>query len=689
MVFIHEDTNYGNGLIPYLISAFQEVDAQVPYRSVISPLATDTEILEELDKLMNMQTRVFIVHMNPSLGSRLFFMAKALGMMSERYAWIITDSMTNLLNSLDSFVIESMQGVLGVSPYVPKSKELDTFRVSWKKNFLQENSDVERIEPSIHDLWAYDMVWALAMAAEEVGSMNSSFQNPKFIDNSSDLAMLGVSRIGPRLLQTIRKTEFRGLSGIFRLIDGLLQLSIFQILNVIGNGGREVGFWTPQNGILRQLSRINSSVHSTSMSNLRGIIWPGESINVPKGWGIPTNRRPLSVCVPLKSAFTEFVKVDLKHKTRMVTGLRAPRLIQGALWRKRPLKKYPPGGLEGIRSGDLWGANPRSNHSSNPSRTFTHGDGFQLDSPLLNVWLITLKPLRERVRSNLSRMVLIIWVFVVLILTSSYTASLTSTLTVQQLTVSDINQLIRNGDYVGHQQGSYVQGLLKRLHFDESKLRGYVSPHDYADALSKGSQKGGVAAIFDEILYIKVFLSKYCDKYAMVGPTYNTNGFGFVFRKGSPLVLDVSKAISDIEGDDQLTEIDMKWFRNKTSCQDPGSTVSLSSLTIDSFRGLFLITSITSTFALFIFFGSFPNENMHILTNSAGSEDNSNMTQRLVNLAIRFYQSEELCRTLTRIDQERQVMDPLIPSEHTTHVNTHNIQEDGTTSTLDELRQFN
>ncbi|KAI3895413.1 hypothetical protein MKX03_036147 [Papaver bracteatum] len=101
--------------------------------------------------------------------------------------------------------------------------------------------------------------------------------------------------------------------------------------------------------------------------------------------------------------------------------------------------------------------------------------------------------------NDLSRLVLIIWVFVVLVLTSSYTASLSSTLTIQQLAVNDL----RNGE-------------------------AYYNEQEYAEALSKGSQKGGVAAIFDEIPYLRLFLSKYCDRYAMTGPIYNTNGFGFV-----------------------------------------------------------------------------------------------------------------------------------------------------------------
>ncbi|KAK7828665.1 glutamate receptor 2.7 [Quercus suber] len=40
---------------------------------------------------------------------------------------------------------------------------------------------------------------------------------------------------------------------------------------------------------------------------------------------------------------------------------------------------------------------------------------------------------KDNLLSNLARIVVIIWVFVVLILTQSYTASLTSLLTIQQL----------------------------------------------------------------------------------------------------------------------------------------------------------------------------------------------------------------------------------------------------------------
>lgn len=128
--------------------------------------------------------------------------------------------------------------------------------------------------------------------------------------------------------------------------------------------------------------------------------------------------------------------------------------------------------------------------------------------------------------SNLSRVVLIIWFLVVLILTQSYTASLASMLTVQKLqpTVTDVNLLIRNNEYVGYMQGSFVYGLLKKMNFHESRLIEYDSPENLHDLLSKGS----IAAAFHEIPYIKLFLGKYCSKYMMVGPINKADGFGFV-----------------------------------------------------------------------------------------------------------------------------------------------------------------
>ena len=111
--------------------------------------------------------------------------------------------------------------------------------------------------------------------------------------------------------------------------------------------------------------------------------------------------------------------------------------------------------------------------------------------------------------SNLARFVVTVWFFVVLIITQSYTASLSSLLVVQnfQPTMTDVNQLLKSGENVGYQYGSFVHGMLKHMGFDDSRLKSYQSPEELDALLSNGSAKSGIAAAFDEVPYIKLTLS--------------------------------------------------------------------------------------------------------------------------------------------------------------------------------------
>ncbi|KAK1377404.1 hypothetical protein POM88_024148 [Heracleum sosnowskyi] len=128
----------------------------------------------------------------------------------------------------------------------------------------------------------------------------------------------------------------------------------------------------------------------------------------------------------------------------------------------------------------------------------------------------------EKLSSNLSRFVILIWAFLVLILTSSYTATLASMLTVQQI------GLISKGANVGYQVGSFREGnIVNNYKYMDCRLLPYSSAEQYADALSKGGQNGGIDGIIDEIPYIKAFLSKYSPDYSMVDSASTTNGFGF------------------------------------------------------------------------------------------------------------------------------------------------------------------
>nr|XP_048327543.1 glutamate receptor 2.5-like [Ziziphus jujuba var. spinosa] len=239
----------------------------------------------------------------------------------------------------------------------------------------------------------------------------------------------------------------------------------------------------------------------------------------------------------------------------------------------------------------------------------------------------------EKVESKWSRFVLVIWIFVVLIFTHSYTASLASMLTVQKLgpAVVDVNELKMNDYYVGYQKNSYVRDfLVGKLNFSEFRLRPCTSPEEYNDAMSKGSLNSGVDAIFDEIPNVKLLLVKYCSRCTVTRPTYKSAGYGFAFPIGSPLVSYISRAILNIiRNHNKIQQMEHKYFAYDTNCQDSGSTFSSDShcLSVYSFGGLFIITGISSVFACLVYLVKFFPKNWSRVTNGFDQNHNGDNLQ--------------------------------------------------------------
>ncbi|KAJ9555741.1 hypothetical protein OSB04_010355, partial [Centaurea solstitialis] len=167
----------------------------------------------------------------------------------------------------------------------------------------------------------------------------------------------------------------------------------------------------------------------------------------------------------------------------------------------------------------------------------------------------------EKLQSNLPRFVVIVWLFVVLILVSSYTATLSSLLTVEQI------KLASKGSSIGYYpNGSPMHGfMVRKSDFDVTRLKPYSTAEEYADALSRGSKKGGVDAIVDEIPYIKEFLMQYPSGYSMVASEAITSGFGFAFPQGSPLAPEISRQITRLREDGTLRMLEDKWFNYQQS----------------------------------------------------------------------------------------------------------------------------
>lgn len=210
---------------------------------------------------------------------------------------------------------------------------------------------------------------------------------------------------------------------------------------------------------------------------------------------------------------------------------------------------------------------------------------------------------RENTASTLGRVVLIIWLFVVLIINSSYTASLTSIFTVQQLSspIKGIDSLIKGDEPIGFQVGSFAEHYLtQELKISRSRLKPLGSPDAYAKALRDGPGKGGVAALVDELPYVEMFLSTQCS-FRIVGPEFTKSGWGFAFPRDSPLAVDLSTAILALSENGDLQRIHDKWLM-QTSCGSDSAEIESDRLHLKSFWGLFLICGIACFVALFIYF---------------------------------------------------------------------------------------
>ena len=304
VVSVYVDNTFGEGIMPHLTDALQDINVRIPYRTVISPNATGDEISVELLRMMTRPTRVFVVHTEDLLASRFFAKAKEIGLMKQGYVWILTNGITDGLSLMKEAETDAMQGVLGVKTYVPRSDKLEAFKSKWKNRFPL--SDL-----SVYGLWAYDATTALALAIEEAGTSNLIFaKTDDAMRNMSGLQGLGVSQYGPKLLQTLSKVRFKGLSGDFRFINRELQPSVLEIVNVNGHGGRTIGYWTKEHGLLKNVDQrqATTTTFTTWKDRLRPIIWPGDTTFVPKGWEIPTNGKRLKIGVPTNNHFPQFVK---------------------------------------------------------------------------------------------------------------------------------------------------------------------------------------------------------------------------------------------------------------------------------------------------------------------------------------------------------------------------------------------
>ncbi|KAJ6763932.1 GLUTAMATE RECEPTOR [Salix purpurea] len=250
---IYEDINSAvSSIVPYLISALQDAGAEISELLPLTPTLSDRSPSESLRNLKNGQCRVQIVHASAPLAAKIFRNAKRIGMMEKEFVWITSVDTMNLIDTFDTSIISSMQGVLGVKSYYSRStKQFKNFRFIFNSKFRELYRQEPFHEPCVYSLQAYDAMRVVSLALKD-----------------------GKGILSPE--------------------------SLFRIINVVGRSYREIGYWTENLGFSESTGA--GSKYNKSMSLLGQVFWPGGPWSTPRGW-------PLKIGVPVSNSHKEFVEV--------------------------------------------------------------------------------------------------------------------------------------------------------------------------------------------------------------------------------------------------------------------------------------------------------------------------------------------------------------------------------------------
>ncbi|KAK7362750.1 hypothetical protein VNO77_04871 [Canavalia gladiata] len=656
VVIYEDDANGGDyGMLALLSEALQDVGSMIEYRLALpsSSYLPNTNpgefIREELFKLSeNTQSRVFIVLQSSlEMVIHLFREASQIGLMDRESSWIIPESITNLLDSVNKSAISYMEGALGIKTYYSEnSGEYQDFEARFRQSFQAKYPEEDNRNPGFYALQAYDSIKTVAQAIDRMAGGNGSGRKT--------------------LLGEILSSNFLGLSGKIQFEAGqLFHNPTLRIVNVDRKSYRELDFWTLERGFNTSLPTEKSSNSvSRNAESLSGVvIWPGKSPRAPKGWNLPTKQNPLKIGVPGRTSFSKFVKVDYdEHGTPYKFSgfcIEIFEKILGLLEYDLPFQFYPVNGTypdlvqlvynktyEAV-VGDMTIIAERLQYvdftvpyaesglsmivkekSKESAWMFMKPFTWQLWTvtvtiliyTMLVVWYLEREPNpefhgnwksqisialmftfsslffahREKMYSNLTRVVMVSWLFLVLILNSSYTASLSSMLTVQRLqpNATDIEWLKKNNVKIGCDGDSFVRKYLEKVEgFKPDNIINMNNEYSYVDSFGNYS----ISAAFLELPYEKVYINKYCKGYSGSTPTTRFGGLGFMFQKGSPVARDFSKAILQLLEQGELKRLEEKWLNPAGECSNYLTSDSTESLKLGSFWVLYVISGATTT----------------------------------------------------------------------------------------------
>jgi polar amino acid transport system substrate-binding protein len=157
-------------------------------------------------------------------------------------------------------------------------------------------------------------------------------------------------------------------------------------------------------------------------------------------------------------------------------------------------------------------------------------------------------------KSNWGRVVAIFWMFTGIAFVAYFTATVTASMTVQQLQ-GDINgpdDLI--GKRIATVSGSTSEKFLRERGI---QVRGFAQFEGAADALQENQVQ---AVVFDAPVLLYYMANKGKDKVHVVGPIFRRENYGIAFPAGSPWRRRVNYALLKLKEEGTYESLYNKWF---------------------------------------------------------------------------------------------------------------------------------
>ncbi|KAG1330310.1 putative glutamate receptor 2.2 [Cocos nucifera] len=570
VIAVYEDDAYGSisAIIARFSDYLRDVGSEISYGAAFPP--TDSlpdpkaAVRQELERVRRQLPKVYIiVRASSLLAVHLFQEAKRLGMMAKGHVWITNDDITTLFDSAltPSFLSSYMQGVVGIKIYFNDTtdsyRDFDTkFRQRYESSYGKVGE--KYVDPGVFALRAYDALRVIACATSETVKQRKT------------------------LLEGILSCKFTGLSGPISFgRDGSLAKGkgspAFQVVNVVGKSYKELGFWVEGTGLFNE---GEMGIGRPVVDVLGPVYWPGGPWRVPGGWGrlmigVPARTSfgqfvnveydetgnvtaVTGFCIdvfketigrlkydleyefiPFHGTYDDLVsQVTLKELDAVVgdvtilaersvnVAFTEPFLGSGLSMLVRVKPDHKTLLLTKPFSKPVWVLIFSTliytgiviwyfEHQTNPE---FHGPWWtQLGATL---WLMfsSIFNAHGRLYSYYTRTVVIPWLFAVLILTASYTATLSSIMTIQKLEpMVDHGRVGCNGD------SFVVKYLQDVLGYKEEMIVKLGAEENYPKAF----ESGNITAAYLETPYLRLFLSRH-DGYAVYGETHRLGGLGFV-----------------------------------------------------------------------------------------------------------------------------------------------------------------